>query len=307
MTRYDLNLLRVFDALYATGNVTRAAARLGLGQPATSAALARLRKLYGDELFVRVPRGIRPTDRARELAAPIARLLADADGLLSAASAFDPARVRRVVRLAGSDYTSLVLLPPLQARLRTTAPGIELRVLGLDKGEVGERLRQGAIDLAVGVFPKPPPGVVQTPLFRERFVGVARRGHPLLTGRMTAVRFAATDQALVTLSDDARGYVDERLAALGLERRVALTLPHMLALPAIVAGSDLIALLPQRLAAGLDATRLATFALPFEAPPWAVSLLSRPEARGDRALAFLRSELVAAAAATRGGRRRSDA
>jgi DNA-binding transcriptional LysR family regulator len=296
MASYDLNLLRVFDALYATGNVTRAAVRLGLGQPATSAALARLRKLYGDELFVRVPRGIRPTDRARQLAAPIGRLLADADGLLNDATAFDPARIQRVVRLAGSDYTSLVLLPPLHARLSTAAPGVELRVLGLDKAEIGERLRQGALDLAVGVFPKPPPGVVQTPLFRERFVGVARRGHPLLTGRMTAARFAATDQALVTLSDDVRGYVDERLAAVGLERRVALTLPHMLALPAIVAGSDLIALLPLRLAAGLESTRLATFALPFDAPPWTVSLLSRPEARGDRALAFVRSQLLAAGA-----------
>jgi DNA-binding transcriptional LysR family regulator len=305
MTSYDLNLLRVFDALYATENVTRAAARLGLGQPATSAALARLRRLFGDELFVRVPRGIRPTDRARELAIPIARMLAEADGLLSDAVTFDPARVRRVVRLAGSDYTSLVLLPALCARLGVVAPGIELRIVGLDKGDVADRLRLGAIDLAVGVFPRPPSGVVLTPLFSEQFVGVARRGHPLLSGRLTAARFAAADQALITLSDDARGYVDERLATLGLKRRVALTMPHMLALPAIVAASDLIALLPQRLAATLDTALVSTFALPFSAPPWKVGMLSRPEARGDRTLAWLRSELVASATAERNTRRRA--
>lgn len=294
----DLNLLVAFDALARERSVTRAAARLGIGQPATSAALARLRRAFGDPLFVRAPGGLRPTPKALRMAPAVADALDRVRGILDAERAFDPAAARDAFVIAGTDYTSVVLLPPLVAAVRAAAPQVDLRVIGYDKDEVGTLLDRGTVDAVLGVFPDPDPRFVRRPLFTERFVGVARHDHPVLSGGpIDAARWAALPHALVSINRDASGAIDGALRRQGLERRIALVLPHMLALPAVLARGDLVAALPARVALSLGDPRLATFDLPVPVPGWEVAMLWNPSARNDLGRRWLRTSIAGVAAA----------
>lgn len=291
----DLNLLLAFEAIAAARSVTAAAQAMGVRQPAMSSSLARLRALFGDPLFVRAGGGLRPTPKAERLTPRVAAALAAIRLALGEEAAFDPAAAQRVFTLALTDYASAVVGPPLVARVRAEAPGVDLRVIGYQKGEVGALIAGGAADLALGVFPDPPEGCVVTPVAQDRFVGLARRGHPATEGSLTVEAWAAFDHALVTLSRDAHGVVDAALAERGLTRRVALTLPHVLALPAILAASDLIAAAPDRLARRLCGETLTPFALPIDFPPWRLEMLWSPLARADRSAAWLRASVAAVA------------
>ncbi len=294
----DLNLLLAFEALMAEGQVTRAARRMGIGQPAMSDALRRLRVLFGDPLFVRSQGAMRPTPRARAMAPGLCTALAQLRAALGEAVPFAPAEAAATFTLASTDYTTLVLLGPLVARLRAEAPGIDLRIIGYEKDEVGVMLDRGEADLALGVFADPPPGVVRRGLFRDRFVGLARRGHPALAaGPPGAAGFAALDHALVSIRRDDRGAVDAALARAGLSRRIALVVPYMLLLPGILAASDLVAAVPARAADAAADPRLTRFALPVETPAWGVDMLWNPAARTDRGTAWLRRVIAEVAEA----------
>lgn len=291
---FDLNLLRAFEALMEAGSVTAAARRLGLGQSATSAALARLRRAFGDELFLRTTAGMRPTPRALELAPGIARMLAEARLALDSGAAFDPAHSTRRFTLASTDYTTATLLPPLLERLRAEAPGLDLRVIGYDKDDIAALVERGEVDAALGVFPAPPGSGVVTPLYTEHFLGVARKGHPALRrGAIGLDRFCAWPHALVTTRRDATGALDAALAAEGRARRIAVTLPHMLCLPALLRTSDLLAAMPARLAARMPGLR--SFPLPLPMASWQVVMLWPAIARQDRGAAWLRAAIRAAA------------
>ncbi len=298
----DLNLLRVFEALDETRSVSGAAERLGIGQPAASAALGRLRTAFGDPLFVRAGGAMQPTPRAARLAPRLRAVLADLREAVGEAAAFDPATAQTRFRLAFTDYASAVLGPPLMARIRAAAPSAALDIVGYEKGDVGALVAAGAVDAAVGVFPDPPPDAVVTTLFEERFVGLARAGHPALGRPLDAAGWAGLDHALVTLGRDRRGALDAALAALGLSRRVALTLPHFLALPAILGASDLVAALPERLAAIFCDAALETFAIPLPLGAWRVQSMWPASARTDRPSVWLRARLAEAAEAVGGGR-----
>jgi DNA-binding transcriptional LysR family regulator len=291
----DLNLLLAFEALAAARSVTEAAQAMGVRQPAMSGALARLRTLFGDPLWVRAGGGLRPTAKAGRLAPRVAAALAAIRAALGEEAAFDPAATQRVFTLALTDYASAVVGPTLLARLRADAPGVDLRVIGYQKGEVGELIARGAADLALGVFANPPEGCVVTPVAQDRFIGLARRGHPALDGALTVEAWAALDHALVTLSRDARGAVDAALGQRGLSRRVALTLPHFLALPAILPATDLVAAVPARLAERICGDTLTLFELPIEFPAWRLEMLWSPLARADSSAAWLRASVAAAA------------
>jgi DNA-binding transcriptional LysR family regulator len=293
----DLNLLLAFEALFEERSVTAGARRLGIGQPGMSAALSRLRKRLGDELFVHVRGEMRPTAKAAEMAPGIAAALAQLRRTLEASVAFDPAAATRSFAVGSPDYTTLVLLPALAAHVGQRAPGVDLRVIGYEKGTVPEMLDKGELDVALGVFPDPPERAVVKPLFRERFVGIARAGHPAIhDGRIEVARFAALLHALVTTKRDATGALDEALARHGLRRRIALTLPYALALPAVLQGSDLIAAVPSRLADRvLCDGALQRFELPVETPAWTVAMLWPASARNDQGAAWLRETIVACA------------
>jgi DNA-binding transcriptional LysR family regulator len=253
----DLNLLVVLDALLAERHVTRAARRVGLTQPAASHALARLRSLFDDPILVRGPGGgLIPTPRAEALA-PVLR--ASLDGLATALRGepvFDPPTAQRTFRIAINDHAELVLLPALVERLSRIAPGIELWMVAVTRDPEVE-LIAGTIDCAIGVWPgRPwPSGIYQRRLFDSDFQCVVRARHPAARRRLTLARFAALPHLLVSPRGGRGGIVDVALAAHGLTRRVAVTVPHFLIAPHLIAASDMIVTL---------ATRIArTFARPF--------------------------------------------
>lgn len=288
LRRIDLNLLLAFEALYDARSVSRAATRIGLRQPAMSAALARLRTVFEDEMFSRVGGEMLPSPKAQRMAPGLRAALAQLRAALGEEAPFDPSTARATFTLALTDYGATVVLPGLAARVRAEARGVDLRVVGYDKDDAATLVLTGAADLALGVFPEAPGGVVLRPLFEDRLVGVARAGHPALAPPLTPERYAALDHALFTVRRDASGAVDMALAALGLRRRVALTLPYFLALAPTLAASDLVAAVPVRLADAFRDARLATFAIPLDLAPWRLDMMWNPLARSDRGSAWLR-------------------
>jgi DNA-binding transcriptional LysR family regulator len=258
-----------------------------------SASLARLRKALGDELFIRAQGAMMPTPRALRLAPGIRVALAQLDETLTEHTPFDPKASKHTFTLASTDYTSFVLAAPLARMLGTLAPNVDLRIVGYDKNDIPELLLRGAIDVALGTFRPPPDRAVRKALYIERFVGLARRHHPALRrGRMSVEAWLAAPHALVSVRRDARGAVDDALAARGLKRRTALVLPHMLVLPRILQTSDLVASVPARLADEVAGVELTAFELPIAVPSWTVEMLWTPATRKDRAAAWLRARIV---------------
>lgn len=288
----DLNLLVVFEAIFETQSVTKAAERLDMRQPAVSAALARLRNAFDDPLFVRAAGGMQATPRAIRLAPRVTLALTELRGAMVDVP-FTPSAAKRTFRIASTDYTTLVLLPGVLETVRSEASGIDLRIIGYDKGDVPTLIDTGEVDVALGTFPKPPLQAVLQNLSRERFVGLARHDHVgLQTGTMSLDSFVAADHALVSLRRDATGEIDRILALRGLARRVALVLPHMLCLPDILTRTDLIAAIPCRVADRVVNARLKVFELPIVVPAWHVQMLWNPATRGDTALSWLRSRIT---------------
>jgi DNA-binding transcriptional LysR family regulator len=297
----DLNLLVVLDALLVERNVTRAAARVGITQSAASHALARLRSLTGDELLVRGKDGMVPTPRGEGLAAPVRKALDEIARALAPPGAFDPATAKGRVVLGTSDYGELVLLPRVYARLAREAPRIDLRVLTLP-ADMAAPLASGAVDLAIAPL-RPEderPGIYGKKLFEERFVCVVRNGHPLATKKLTIARFAAAPHALIAPRGTDGGFVDDALARLGLKRRVAIAVPHFLVAPHLVASSDLILTLAERVARVLA----APLGLTVLAPPselalerFTMSAVWHERTHGDPTQRWVRDLLVAEAAA----------
>lgn len=262
----DLNLIVALDALLQERNVTRAAARLGITQSATSHALARLRAVTGDALLVRTSKGMVPTVRAEALGPPVRRALEEMTRALAPPTSFDPRTARLRFTLGTSDYGELVLLPKLVELLTREAPGIDLRVRSIGR-EIAAPLGSAAIDLAVApiVAPEEASGLLRRRLFDEGFVCVVRRGHPLAGKKLTVARFAAASHALISPGEQEGGFVDDALARMGLARRVAVMVPHFLIAPHLVATSDLVLTLARRVADALaKPLRLAVLLPPKE-------------------------------------------
>ena len=289
LQRIDLNLLVAFEALMAERSVSVAAARIGISQPAMSGALARLRDLFNDVLFVRSGRSMLPTVRATQLDSQIAQALAQIRAALDPPSSFDPLTSRRVFNVSGGDYATGVILPVLAARLAIAAPSVDLRFRFVEKDTTIDLLDSDTLDLALGVYPNPPKRLCLQPLLEERFVCLARKGHPGLQGGMTLEAFAALPHLLVTERGDAYGAVDEALAKLGLERHVRLTVPHVLVVPAVLPRSDLIASVGARAARLFaDTAPIDIYEMPLPIASWRLSMLWSRQKAGDLGLAWLR-------------------
>ena len=295
----DLNGLVVLDALLATRNVTAAAQRLRLSQSATSHALARLRASFGDPLLVRGAGGLVPTARAEALAVPLRDALAGLRVAVKGPRPFDPATARRRFTIATPDYTELVMLPALTRAVGQAASGVDLLLRTYDH-TIADQLARGDFDVAIGVA-RPEndrPGVRTRALFDERFVCVVRKGHPVLGKRWTLDRFVALDHALIAPSGRPGGAVDDALAERGLSRRVALLIPHFLSAPFVVAQTDLVLTLPERVAQTFAATLpLEILPPPLPVPGFAMILLWHDRTHHDPAHAWLREQIVAVAGA----------
>ncbi|WP_109126015.1 LysR family transcriptional regulator [Dyella sp. C11] len=286
----DLNLLKALDALLDERNVTRAAQRLSLTQPAVSGMLTRLRETFGDPLFVRTQRGIAPTLRALELAGPIKQILGDVETLLQPA-AFDPAKADMALNVAATDYALQVVVTPFLAELRRLAPGIRVAVVPVQDPRLHVQLERGDIHLALVTPESTPPDLHARRLFDERYVCVMRHNHPDAGARRLSMkRFCALDHALVSYTGGSfRGVTDDALAALGHARRVTLSVTSFLVLPRILAHSDLVAVVPERLVRGTKG--LAVFDPPLDIPGFTKTAAWHERTHRDRGHRWVRELL----------------
>lgn len=239
----DLNLLVAFDALMTERSVTKAARRIGRTQPAMSAALARLRSLFNDELFVRGKEGLQPTQRAMDLSEPIGRALREIRQTLRIADDFDPQESTLTFNIAMQEHAAFKIAPSLIERLRSGSPSIALHIVAYGaRDEAITLLDSGAVDIAVGVPPRSAPGrIFVQPLFEEPFVCVMRKGHPAAGRPLDLDTYLSLDHLLVSPEGDRFGHTDTVLARKGLSRRLSVTVTQMYPAPALIATSDLVA------------------------------------------------------------------
>lgn len=289
----DLNLLVVFDALMTEQNVTRAAEKIGLSQPATSSALARLRLLFKDELFVKTSRGVTPTPRAVSLVDPIRQALLQIQSVLSSEEQFKPATSERIFRLGMDDYTELVFLPGLLKCLEQQAPKVKLQILATNWMRSPKLLDADEIDLAVGYCPQWQSWHQRQTLYEEKFVCAARRGHPAMNKQIAIEQYLAASHLLMSPKGDLAGLVDQTLEQHKLKRNVVMAVPNFLAIPFVLASTNLIATLPEQLIKSCDeALNLSISPLPFEMPGFSVDLLWHSKSDRDPGLIWLRTTLV---------------
>lgn len=257
----DTNLVVALHALLQERNVTRAAKRLGLGQSATSHALSRLRTHFDDPLLVRVGRGLALSEKAKTMVAPAAAAIAQLERVLSPPAPFDPRTSRRVFRIATTDNLMLYVLPRLAAIVQGEAPGIGLRFHHLP-ADWTEGLKRGDFELKLGRKYRLASPLRGEDLFRDRLVCVVRRGHPA-GKRLTLRQYAALSHILVAPGETEGGVMDAVLEGQGLERHIAITVPHFLAALFVAANSDHALTIPSRLVAATAPTLdLRSIALP---------------------------------------------
>jgi DNA-binding transcriptional LysR family regulator len=249
--RIDLNLLIALDALIAELNVTRAATRLNLSQPALSAQLNRLRDLFGDPLLLPAQRGMIPTARALELQEPLRRALDGVRAVVAERAPFDPASADLTVTIAASDYIQYAVLMPLTVVLRRQAPMIRVAWRALDGRLIAGQAERGEVDLAIMTPDTAPDQLRSRKLFDERYVCIARNHHPKVRRSLDLDTFAALEHVIVSPRGGGfTGPADVALATHRRSRRVVLSVASFLMVPEIVARSDLIALVPARLVRG---------------------------------------------------------
>ncbi len=288
MTRPDLNLLVTLEVLLAEGSVARAAQRLRLSPSAMSRALARLREATGDPLLVRAGRGLVPTPRALELRDRVGQLVQDGEAVLRPIGKLDPRQLDRTFTLRTSEGFVENFGPALLARIGAEAPGVHLRFIAKPNKE-STPLRDGTVDLETGVLePTTSPELRTLALFKDRLIGVVRKGHLLAKGRMNPERYVSGRHIRVARHQDP---IDEALDSLGLKRTVAASIVGGFATAlALARASDLIASVPERHTGKLR-EGLHSFPLPFPVPEFTVSLLWHPRLDADAAHRWLRTQV----------------
>ena len=284
----DLNLLRVFDAVYRHRHVSRAAVQLGLSQPAASHALSRLRLLMKDALFVRSGAGMRPTPRAEQLAQAVSAALQTLEHALFEAEAFDPGRSQRTFRLHMSDMGEGVFLPGLMHAVRRVAPGVRVASFQFEIGQVEDALETGRIDFALGFLPGVE-GTGSDALFDDRYVVLLREGHPQGDAAASVDGLRSLDFILVRQHTQTA----DLLRRFGLQERVRLSIPHFMVLPGLVADTDLAVILPRQTA--LEFTSRGAFRIVepgFGDAGFTVALHWSRRHAGDPALHWMRTLIV---------------
>ncbi|QHE84659.1 LysR family transcriptional regulator [Hydrogenophaga sp. BPS33] len=293
MAHPDLNLLLTLDVLLTEGNVARAAKRLNLSASAMSRALARLRETTGDPLLVRAGRGLVPTPRALELRESVGALVQQAEAALSPVKALDLKKLARTFTVRTNEGFVENFGPALLARVDAVAPGVRLRFVPKPDKDTGP-LRDGLVDLETAVVGATyGPEVRVRALFRDRFVGVVRLGHLLAEGAPTVQDYADSKHVHSARQLDEKGPVDGALAELGLARMIRLTVGGFSAALALARATDMVATVPERHTGNLR-DGMHSFALPFEVPPFTVSLLWHPRMEADLAHRWLRECFVKA-------------
>jgi len=270
----DLNLLLVFERLLFEKRVSAVAHTLGLSQPAISNALSRLRKILGDELFLRTSRGMEPTPFALELAEPIAYAMGMLQGALNHRSVFDPSTSTRRFGLSVTDIGEIYFLPRLMELLEQQAPGVTISTVRNTAVNLKEDMESGQVDIAIGLLPQLKAGIFQRRLFQQDYVCVFSASHPLARASSVSLEdFCAADHLLVQAQGTGHGKADEVMAASGIIRRVRATVPHFVAVGHLLARSRMIATVPERLARSLsEPFGLVVRSHPVKLPKVAINL-----------------------------------
>ena len=292
ISRVDLNLFIVFEAIYVEGSVTRASQKLNLTQPAISHALGRLRLLFDDQLFVRQGHTMVSTPLARSIIAPVRRSLRGFEVTLNGLDRFDPATTQRKFTLALRDVLESTLLPPLMVRIDQNAPQATIAAIQVDRRELENELAAGTLDCAIDVLLPLSADILHTRIVVDKTVVVARKGHPQMNGTLDLETYLKQDHILASSRRKGPGLEDFELSRLGLQRRIRLRCQHYFAACRVVSQTDLILTMPERYA------RVANrqfdnqlLPLPLETPSWDVYLYWHANVNHDPANKWLREQL----------------
>jgi Transcriptional regulator len=287
----DLNLLITLDVLLKEHNVTRAAERLHLSQPTVSVQLARLRKIFGDPLFIPGPRGMRSTARADELREPLRHALAALEEVFSPSNSFNPAQATQHWHVSAFDYGVLTALRPALAGLREAAPSTRIAVVHILPSQAARKAEQGEIDLLFMTSSEAPLSLHRRKLFSERYVLVGRKGNIHLQKPLTLDKYCQLEHVIVSPEGGGfHGATDTVLAERGMTRRVSLSVPGFLLLCALLESSDLVAMLPWRLVCENDALEIVE--PPVEVPGFEMVMLWPERVHRDQAHKWLREHIV---------------
>lgn len=289
LQRVDLNLLKIFQAVYETRQTTAAAERLGLSQPAVSQALGRLRHLTSDPLFVPAHGGMEPTSRASELAGPVGAALGSIQRALERNPTFDPGSANRRFRLGMLDYGVMMLAPAIASAVSRDAPGISIDISHVPSDSAARLLLSDQIDLVTGPFDDVPASLECTPVFRDTYVVAARRDHPALKNGLNREALADLPHVDVTYDLTERGGLDTALRSHGIHRRKAMQVPFFAGACVIAGASDFLAIIPQRMAqAHQHMCGLKLHDLPVSIAPLKISALNHRRDSAEPGLKWLR-------------------
>ena len=300
LSRVDLNLLVLFEAVLSERHVGRAAERMKVSPSAISHGLRRLRDMLRDPLFLKHPKGVVPTERALDLAEPVARILSETRKIVAAATPFDPKTSRRRFTLGGPDAITAVGLPLLLPRIRKAAPGIDIgfRQIQTNPWElIFDIIDAREVDVALAPLESVPARFTSRVLFEEKFVVAMRRDHALARNGLTLKRYCEAHHLVVSPIGDPSGNVDRLLAAKGLSRRVVLAVPNFMLALAAIAETDLLGALPSRLVA-IYGPRFGVVGrpTPFATKPDKIRAVAPKVALMDDGIAWLFDELAAVSA-----------
>jgi DNA-binding transcriptional LysR family regulator len=289
----DLNLLLVFDAVYGERSISKAATRLHLSQPTVSNALARLRVRLEDPLFERSAHGMAPTPKAKKLAEPIRQALNMLERGLRDDDAFDFAQSDREFVVAVEDYGEAVILPGFIQWLSGVAPGIRIRIRPESSAQLKAELRDGTVDLAVDYFPLIDATCSSKCVLTETLMSLSRRDHPTLHERLGLEQYLALHHVVLSGPSNARPMIDLALSKRGLQRHIAVTVPHFISMPLMVQTTNMICTLPRRMAQLFaDNFRLRLHTVPLRIPEFPVYLIWNKAVDGDAGHKWFRGHLM---------------
>jgi len=293
LSRVDLNLFVVFDAIYREGNLTRAAQQLHLSQPAVSHALARLRERFDDPLFERAGKGMAPTPLAKAIVQRVRSALQDLESTLGEGLAFEPAEASRVFTLAARDVMEFTALPPLMVHLQKTAPNIQLRSLRVPRRDMIHQLSRGQIDFAADVLLPVNSDIEHQPLGCEHLAVAMRCDHKLAGQKLTMEHYAKARHILVSSRNEGPGVEDFALSRLGLNREISLRCQNYYAALQVAKETDLLVTLPLSYARQMEqAGGIRITPLPLETPAVEVHLYWHRKANRDPALMWLKQQML---------------
>ncbi|MFZ5556340.1 MAG: LysR family transcriptional regulator [Pseudomonadota bacterium] len=289
----DLNLLAVFDAIFAEGNLTRASRRLAMSQPAVSNALSRLRVALNDPLFTRTAQGMTPTAKARLMAAPVRQALDLIQNAVRGNTEFDYRLSDRKFTVAVEDYGEAVIMPRFMDWLSQAAPRLKLDIQPLGGNLLNEALKQGEVDLAITYFRIKDREFQNQLLMEEALVSMVRQDHPSVGDVLTLEQYVDLPHVILAPRTAEGPVIDRALKKMGLTRRIALQVPHFLSMPLIVKGTDFVCTLPRRMAAVYaENFRLKILKTPVECPAIPIFLVWHQALEADPGHAWLRESLA---------------